>query len=106
MTTQKQKTLDIGFIRGLGYAIAQLVRNSVDLNLAEYLFNESGFSFEDFVEADVDEYDLKEIREMLNEEDELQKVVREKIKRISSKKIKRISSKKIKRISSKKIKTN
>jgi len=81
----KQKYIDIGFARGLGYAIAQLIRVRQE-NWADYLFNESGLSFKDFEEVDVDEYDLKEIREMVNEDDELQLIVREKLEKIKDEK--------------------
>jgi len=82
----KQKYIDIGFTRGLGYALAQLIRVGQE-NWAEYLFNESGLSFKDFEEVDVDEYDLKEIREMVNgDEDELEQIVKEKLKQIENEK--------------------
>lgn len=60
---ENKKDIDIGFARGLGYAIALLWRNRENQQ-AEYLFNESGLSYEDFVNAEVDEYDLKEIEKV------------------------------------------
>lgn len=82
----KKKYIDIGFARGLGYAIAQLIRCG-QINWAEYLFEESGLSFEDFVEAEVDEYDLIDMRDMLDiDKDELTQIVKTKLKQIKNEK--------------------
>ena len=53
--TQKQ----IGFTQGVVYAIAQVIRYGHE-SVAEYLWNESGFTSVDL--SVCDEYDLKELR--------------------------------------------
>lgn len=53
-----------GFIRGLVYACAQLIRDANKYR-AEWLWNESNFSEEDLNYCD--DYDAKEIRKCLKE---------------------------------------
>lgn len=61
------KKQDIGFMRGVGYAIALLWRDAQDFRLAKYVLNESGLDYEEFVKAEVDEYDLVEIKKAWKE---------------------------------------
>lgn len=60
----KNKNQNMGFAMGLGYAIALLFRDAGDEESAKYVLNESGLSYNDFVEAKVDEYDLVEIKKV------------------------------------------
>jgi hypothetical protein len=61
---KQEECINKGFARGLAYAIALLSRDFDRGDLAEYLFKESGLSYEDFVKAHIDSYDLDEIKKV------------------------------------------
>ncbi len=61
------KNKDKGFIRGVGYSIATL-ESIYFIQQAGQLLNESGFKLQDFIDADVAEYDLEKIKKVFEEE--------------------------------------
>lgn len=58
----ENKQQDIGFTRGVAYAIAMMQRDGC--LTAQDLLEESGIIFKEFVVHGVDEYDLKEIAKL------------------------------------------
>jgi len=58
-----------GFIRGIGYCAAFLVRYDDQPTLASELIKESGFKMKDFEAAETDDYDLKVIKKLKALED-------------------------------------
>jgi hypothetical protein len=61
---------DAAWTRGLGYAVAQIIRLHDDPVCAADVILESGLSQADF-KAAVDEYDMREIRKLLRTENRL-----------------------------------
>ena len=51
-----------GFIQGIGYAVAELLRAHDDPTIAGDVAGAAGLDYSDFKRAGVDEYDLKTLR--------------------------------------------
>ena len=58
----------IGFLRGFAYALGCL-NAFYDRYVAESMLDESGFTWDQFVDADVDHVDLERIRSLFDEEE-------------------------------------
>ena len=56
-----------GFIQGIGYAVAEIVRSHDQPTIAVDVAGAAGFDYQDFKGAGVDEFDLKQLRPLRRE---------------------------------------
>lgn len=57
-----------GFVQGIAYSVAEIVRSHDQPTIAVDLAGAAGFDYDDFAQAGVDEFDLKQLRKLRREE--------------------------------------